>query len=263
MKESIFNYLKKNKNKPPFIVLKFILKIFFYPVSNVYLIRLQENCLRFSLRAKLIREFWLSNTTPHFSDLRASHFLSHKNKFPPWLNRGFYSREVVRPEDTVLDIGCGNGFFVYFFLSDIASQIDAIDINEKAIRIAKKHNYDKNIHYYRLDAIKEPFPGNKYDVIIMDSSIMYFKENDMDVLMNKILRCMDDNSLFVGSATMQSLENTDKEHLQTFHTIKDMETFLLKYFTVVSVWSHDEIVYKQVYFRCAKNNHALEKLQKY
>ncbi|MDE1818473.1 MAG: class I SAM-dependent methyltransferase [Thaumarchaeota archaeon] len=161
-----------------------------------------------------------------------------------------------------MDIGCGNGFFDYFFFSDIASSIDAIDTNEDALKIAKKKYSSKNIFYYKLDVTKDSFPRDRYNVIIMDSSIMYLKENETEILMSKITSCMDDDSLFVGSATMQPLENTEKDNLQKFYSSSDMEKFLLKYFNKVHVWSNDEVVYKQVYFRCARTDKAVEKILK-
>lgn len=262
MKESLRNYLKKNKNKPVFVALRIILKILVYPFSNLYLIKTQETLLRYALMLKLFREFWLSKEAPHFSDLRASYFLSYKNKFPPWLNRGFYSRQVINNGDTVLDIGCGNGFFDYFFYSGLASRIDAVDIEEDAIKRAKKQHSDKNINYYKIDVTKEELPSNNYDVIMMDGSIGHFNEKDMDIVMNKILSCMNENSLFVGSEAMESIENKSYDHFQVFPTEKDMEMFLLRYFKKVKIWSEDEIVYKQVYFRCANTDNAFKKLEK-
>ncbi|MGB6785765.1 MAG: hypothetical protein WBE60_07795 [Nitrosotalea sp.] len=138
MKESIINYLRKNKNKRIIKMLKIFLRVLFLPISSCSVINLSEDFLRFTLHVKLIRDFWLSNKEPHFSDLRPAHLLFYKNKFPGWLNRGFYSRQAIRKGDIVMDIGCGNGFFDYFLFSDIASSIDAIDANEDALRIAKK-----------------------------------------------------------------------------------------------------------------------------
>jgi 2-polyprenyl-3-methyl-5-hydroxy-6-metoxy-1,4-benzoquinol methylase len=112
-----------------------------YPFSNIYLIIFQESILCNTIKIKQIREFWFSDEMPKYSNLRASHFLGYNNKFPPWLSRGFYSRQAIKKGDRVLDIGGGNGFFTCFFLSDICSKIDAIDINHKAIKNSRKYHH--------------------------------------------------------------------------------------------------------------------------
>jgi hypothetical protein len=86
----------------------------------------------------------------------------------------------------------------------------------------------------------------------MDSSIMYIKKSDIDTLLNKIKKSMYDNSLFVGSATLGLHENSEIGNIQLSDK-KELEEILNRYFSNVKVWSQDEIVYKQVYFRCIKN----------
>lgn len=254
MKESLLKFLKTNKDKPVFVALRITLGIMLYPVSNLYLVKWLEGSLSHTLNLKMFREFLLSWKTPNFSDLRASHFLYYKNKFPPWLNRGFYARECIKEGDVVLDIGCGNGFFDQYFFVDVASKIDAIDIEEDAIINAKKNNAHEKIRYFRLDAVTGAFPSEKYDVIIMNSSIMYFKKKEIPILMNKILNCMNDDSIFTGSITMQPIENSKADGPQVFSTESEVKEFLAKYFNNIHVWTRNELVYKQAYFRCTKAN---------
>ena len=92
------------------ILLRFALNILLWPFSNVYVLGSLEKLIYYVVKMKLIREFWLNRSPPHFTDIRQSFFLSNKNKFPPWLNRGFYTRQVIS-NGYVLDLGCGNGFF--------------------------------------------------------------------------------------------------------------------------------------------------------
>ena len=253
MKNSFLEYAKKRKNTPLFRVIKFILRNLLYPLSNIHLIIFQESILRKTLRIKAIKEFWFSDEIPKYSDLRTSHFLSNNNRFPLWLSRGFYSRQSIKKGDKVLDIGCGNGFVTCFFLSDICLKIDAIDINGDAIKSAKKYHYSKNINYHILNAVSENFPNSTYDVIIMDSSIMYIKESDIDTLLNKIQKSMHDNSLFVGSATLGSLENSNTGDMQLSNK-KELEVILNKYFSNIKIWSQDEMGFERIYFRCMKTN---------
>src|SRR6056300_766301 len=58
------------------------------------------------------------------------------------------ARMYLQKGDNVLDIGCGEGTISYLFFSDIAGNIDAFDVSEAAIRLAKESYSDtKNINF--------------------------------------------------------------------------------------------------------------------
>ena len=48
------------------------------------------------------------------------------------------ARSYLNQNSKVLDIGCGDGLIDYLFFSDIAMQIDAIDLSADAINFPKK-----------------------------------------------------------------------------------------------------------------------------
>jgi SAM-dependent methyltransferase len=77
---------------------------------------------------------------------------------PVFAEKGFYSRSVLKPGCSVLDIGSGGGFYPFYFYAKIASLIDCIDIDEGAIKHAKRYHSRPNIRYLLLDAIRDPFP---------------------------------------------------------------------------------------------------------
>src|SRR5437016_5962686 len=82
--------------------------------------------------------------------------------------RAFLTAEIIRPGASVLDIGCGDGSLTKRFYAVRASHVDAIDIEESAIAYATKFNSAPNIAFRRLDAVAEPFPRSRYDVIVFD-----------------------------------------------------------------------------------------------
>ncbi len=85
----------------------------------------------------------------------------------------------VSENDTVLDIGCGNGALSYDIATK-AKKIVGIDLNEKNISFAKENYSKKNIKYICGDALKD-VPNEKFDVIIM-SNVLEHIENRVEFL---------------------------------------------------------------------------------
>lgn len=88
----------------------------------------------------------------------------------------------IKPNETVLDIGCGKGELA-FDLAKKARSVVGIDNNEKIIEIAKDRFSAFNIKYILGDVVKD-LPGEKFDVLIL-SNVLEHIENRVDFL-NKI-----------------------------------------------------------------------------
>src|SRR5947209_5174652 len=99
---------------------------------------------------------------PEWFDHRADLYLWPVLKRPFWVERGVFSREVMRPGARVLDLCCGDGFFPFAFYSGSAGQIDAVDRDEAAIAHARRWHAAPNITYFRNDVVADPFPAMEY-----------------------------------------------------------------------------------------------------
>jgi 2-polyprenyl-3-methyl-5-hydroxy-6-metoxy-1,4-benzoquinol methylase len=80
----------------------------------------------------------------------------------------------VEPDDSVLDIGCGNGLLTY----DVASKarnVTAIDIDERNIEWAKRNHNKENIRYLCGDATQLRFV-EKFDVIILSNVLEHIED---------------------------------------------------------------------------------------
>lgn len=63
----------------------------------------------------------------------------------------YFLKERIKPTDRVLDMTCGNGYDT-FFLANLAKEVYAIDIQEKAIRNTKIRCQDfDNVKYFNMD----------------------------------------------------------------------------------------------------------------
>jgi 2-polyprenyl-3-methyl-5-hydroxy-6-metoxy-1,4-benzoquinol methylase len=73
----------------------------------------------------------------------------------------------VSENDTVLDIGCGNGALTYD-VAKKAKEVVGIDLNEQNITTAKNKFSRENIEYIHGDALTE-LPNEKFDVILLSN----------------------------------------------------------------------------------------------
>ena len=190
-------------------------------------------------RSRLRRHWvWQCGGEAHFSDHRASGFEFVFSADPGFsgygLYRGFLAAELIRDGDSVLDIGCGDGFLTRRFCALRAASVDAIDIEPTAIAMASVRQNGSNIRYQCLDATKQSFPRERYDVIVWDGAIGHFAADDIDAMLSKISRSVGSDGVFCGSESL-GLEGHD--HLTYFHTLDDLGTLLRKHFSHVELRS--------------------------
>ncbi len=210
----------------------------------------------------LFRKAWRTlKEPPHFEDHRNFlnlWYLDGKKGWPlgrnpDFLMRGLFNRMVIKKGDTVLDVCCGDGFFDYLFYSPLANQIDALDFDVEALKLARHYHQYVNIRYYQSNCLTESFPKNFYDVIIFDGAIAHFRKEEIDLLMNKFKGCLSAGGILVGSEALERLEEKTWDHHQIFPNAQDLEQFLKSYFPYVSVKTLDPIGdrYQEAYFRCS------------
>ena len=92
--------------------------------------------------------------------------------------------------ERALEIGCGNGHGTELIKKYFGPKwIDAVDLDEKMIKIAKRRNNDPTIHYHIMDASRLGFRDNAFDAIF-DFGIIHHIPNWRDCLseMNRVLK---------------------------------------------------------------------------
>lgn len=119
--------------------------------------------------------------------LRSKEFYEHFEKLAPkfskyrkrykyfWRNIIKYCNYYIQDEDTVIEIGCGNGDS----LSEMkGKEKTGIDFSPKMIEMAKEHHPDIDFHNMLAEEINL---DKKYDVVLLTGVMGYF-DNVMDVL---------------------------------------------------------------------------------
>ena len=82
-----------------------------------------------------------------------------------------------------LEIGCGNGNGTRLIRKYFnPARIDAIDLDERMIRIAQEQNDDHSIHFKVMDAAKLEYPDDSFD-IIFDFGIIHHIPNWRDCIL--------------------------------------------------------------------------------
>jgi len=204
------------------------------------------------------REWLLGNPPPHFENQSVALFrfgFGPATIAPEYFFRGFFGAEVLRRQDSVLDIGCGDGFFTRRFLAPRAAKVDAIDIDASAIGRARLANDASNVTYTQLDAIKDPFPSAKYDAIVWDGALAHFSVSGAVALLSKIHAAMATDGVFVGS---ESLGQDAPDHLQVFAELGDITALFDRF------WKHIQVreltytlsggyVRREAYWRCSNS----------
>ena len=91
---------------------------------------------------------------------------------------GFF-KERIRPDDTILDIGCGYGALSYS-MAETGAKVIGVDINSDNLAQAKAEFGRDNISYLHCDVTRK-LPEGEYSVIVM-SNVLEHLENRCELL---------------------------------------------------------------------------------
>ena len=101
----------------------------------------------------------------------------------------------LNPGESVLDVGCGNGFMDYNIVNQVNNiKIIGIDLNEKNIEFAHEHYKHPNLSFIKGNALEE-LPNKTFDVIIL-SNVLEHIEKRIEFL-RKILRSIKPKRLII------------------------------------------------------------------
>lgn len=209
------------------------------------------------------RQWTLATELPHYYDHRIGSFAFAIGSAHPYgYFRGFLATEMIREDDVLLDIGCGDGFFAQRFFSPKCAHVDAVDIDPGAIVHASRRNPAPNISYFVLDAVNEPFPRERYDVIVLDGALGHLASEASGRLFEKVTSGLAEDGVFVGSET---LGVGGHDHLQHFETLADLTALLNDHFAHVQVRSIDYVVpsgaRREAFWRCANQRARLDQAE--
>lgn len=85
---------------------------------------------------------------------------------------------------SVLDAGCGEGYLTRDVASQFDAEVDAFDISENALAIARRRNPHDNIKYFQLN-FEDYTPTKQYDLILCEEALYYLSQEKRISAMKK------------------------------------------------------------------------------
>jgi SAM-dependent methyltransferase len=154
-----------------------------------------------------------------------------------WVERGVFSRLVMKPNARLLEICCGDGFNTRHFYSSRASSIIALDFDKDAIPHAKRYNSAPNITYIQQD-IRIGLPAGPFDNIVWDAAIEHFTETEIDQIMGELVQRLGSDGILSGYTLTEAADGRKSNalHEYEFKDKDDLRRFFTPHFKFVKVW---------------------------
>lgn len=110
-----------------------------------------------------------------------------------------YVGEYFDKEISILDIGTGSGCIAITLNKNLNSKVDAVDISDKALQIARINNENNNtkVNFFKSNIFENV--NKKYDLIISNPPYIAYDEEIMDIVKNNepnIALYADNNGLY-------------------------------------------------------------------
>ncbi len=84
--------------------------------------------------------------------------------------RAYLAKKKVK---SVLEVGCGNGWFAARLAELPGVHVTAIDVNEEELEQARRVFGNENPVFFNADIFEKEFPV-RFDIIVLNASIQYF-----------------------------------------------------------------------------------------
>ena len=114
----------------------------------------------------------------------------------------------------ILDIGTGSGCIAITLKKEINSNVDAIDISEKALEIAKKNADLNNTKINFMNKDMTTYKEKKYDVIISNPPYISYEEKIMDIVKNNephLALYAKDDGLYFYKKIIENIKDITKD----------------------------------------------------
>jgi len=142
----------------------------------------------------------------------------------------------LKPNESVVEFACGKGLLGKQ-IQDQGNKYIGVDISEVAVKEAKKNR----VNAYVSDILKNKFYFEKYDFVVATEFLEHFKNNELKIIMEKIVSIADRGIFSVPDDCLGHEEW--EEHYQKF-TQESLKNFLQKYYENVVVFSYRNIRFR-------------------
>ena len=166
-----------------------------------------------------------------------------------------YINKYFNKDVKILDLATGSGAIAISLSKELNLEVDASDISEKVVNIAKKNSKENksNVNFYISDMLDNI--DNKYDVIISNPPYISYDEEIMESVKkyepNIALFAEDDGLYFYKKILEKISKNLNDKYLIAFEIGytqgKEIELIAKKYLTNIKVFIEKDLSLKDRY----------------
>lgn len=95
-----------------------------------------------------------------------------------------YINKYFDKKVSILDIGTGSGCIAITLKKELNCDVDAVDISNKALEVAKKNAEENNVKINFFESNVFSNVKNKYDIIVSNPPYISYDEQIMDIVKN-------------------------------------------------------------------------------
>lgn len=166
---------------------------------------------------------------------------------PAWSNSSYNAPLVARYDvmmshipptaQTVLDVGCGDGYLIHLLHQSGFSSVVGVDNNSLAVRLAKdklrNHDHITSRHLCISSIYNLPLSAHSFDCVVMADVIEHL--DNPEKALEEICRVLTNNGVLVLSTPIRQPDRIwDRYHVQEFHP-EELGTLLSPFFKGVSM----------------------------
>jgi 2-polyprenyl-3-methyl-5-hydroxy-6-metoxy-1,4-benzoquinol methylase len=107
--------------------------------------------------------------------------------------------KYIDKDMTVLDAGCGSGYFSNYFISK-GCNVYSLDYSEKALEIARKVTQNKAVEYLKRDLLDESICfefNSKFDLIFTDGLFEHFSKEEQENILKAFITIKNEKGLII------------------------------------------------------------------
>lgn len=147
----------------------------------------------------------------------------------------------VKENGVILDVATGTGVLIPFYLKRNVNKIDAVDVSDKMIEVAKSKFNDKRINFICDDVFN--IKDSHYDSIVVYNAFPHFK--DGEALIKHLYKMLNNNGRLViaHGASRDKINNhhsgSASNVSNSLMTSEELKTIMSKYLNVANIIDND------------------------
>lgn len=140
----------------------------------------------------------------------------------------------------LLEVGCGSGYGAYY-LSHLASEVTAIDLDSAAITQAQRIFVRPNLRYVQQDGVRLPFAEGQFDCVGTFQVIEHIPQPDLPCFVGELSRVLAPEGVCVVSTlNLEHNQKNDRYEKPGFHekefTAPELRSLLKQTFPSVTLY---------------------------